>query len=95
MLLVSHKYPAACCGEPMAGFPKGRRIPLVEGGVNAPPENASVQGGRRSSCREFTLVFFEAIEEFSLKKRISFFKTDRFWGMSLGLECRIQVIIEG
>ncbi|MBU1205776.1 MAG: LapA family protein, partial [Proteobacteria bacterium] len=46
--------PAACCGEPMAGFPKGRRSPLVEGGVNAPPENASVQGGRRSPCREFT-----------------------------------------
>ena len=30
--------------EPLAGFPKGRSIPLVEGGVNAPPENASVQG---------------------------------------------------
>ena len=35
-------------------FPKGRCIPLVEGGVKAPPENASVQGGRRSPCREFT-----------------------------------------
>jgi hypothetical protein len=29
----------------MAGFPKGCNIPLVEGGVNAPLENASVQGG--------------------------------------------------
>ena len=38
----------------MAGFPKGRRTPLVEGGVNAPPENSSVRGGRRSPCREFT-----------------------------------------
>ena len=31
----------------MAGFSKGRRIPLVEGGGNAPPENASAPGGRR------------------------------------------------
>ncbi len=42
----------------MAGFPKGRRTPLVEGGVKAPPENASVQGGRRSPCREFTFSIF-------------------------------------
>src|SRR4030065_1348171 len=40
-------------GEPMAGFPKGRRIPLGEGGVKAPPENASVPGGTRSPCRGF------------------------------------------
>ena len=45
----------------MAGFPKGRRIPLVEGGVKAPPENASVQGGRRSPCTQvysFLYLFF-------------------------------------
>jgi len=27
---------------------------LVEGGVNAPPENSSEEGGRRAPCREFT-----------------------------------------
>ena len=47
-------YPVACHGEPIAGFPKGRSNPLVEGGVNAPPENVSEQGGQRSPCREFT-----------------------------------------
>jgi hypothetical protein len=42
-------------GELMAGFQKGRSTPLVEGGNKVPPKNASVQGGRRSPCREFTL----------------------------------------
>jgi hypothetical protein len=37
-------------GDPMAGFPKRRRIPLVEGRVKTPPENVSVQCGRRSPC---------------------------------------------
>jgi len=35
--------PVACHGEPMAGFPKGRRIPLGEGGDNVSPENSSGQ----------------------------------------------------
>jgi len=57
-----HK-PRPVGGEPMAGFPKGRSPPLVEGKDKAPPENASVQGGRKSPYREFTyeafLHFFE------------------------------------
>jgi len=39
----------------MAGFPKGRRIPLVEGGVNAPPENAGVQGAEGHFAASFLL----------------------------------------
>jgi len=54
--LIKFYKPRPVGGEPMAGFPKGRYIPLVEGGVKAPPENASVQGGRRSPCREFTFI---------------------------------------
>jgi len=46
--------PLACHGEPLAGFPKGRSNPLVKGGVNAPPENASAPGGQRSLGHEFT-----------------------------------------
>ena len=52
-LIEFHK-PRSVGEEPMAGFPKGRRIPLVESGVKAHPENASVQGGRRSPCLKFT-----------------------------------------
>jgi len=30
-------YPVACCGELLAGVPRGRSIPLAKGGVNTPP----------------------------------------------------------
>jgi len=53
--LIKFYKPRPVGGEPMAGLPKGRRIPLVEGGVKAPPENASVQGGLRPPC---TRVYF-------------------------------------
>jgi len=46
--------PAAAAWEPLAGIPKGRSNPLVKGGVHAPPENASVRGGRRSLSRVLT-----------------------------------------
>jgi ACR3 family arsenite transporter len=53
-LIATAYTPLACHGEPLAGFPKGRSNPLVKGGVNAPPENASAPGGQRSLGREFT-----------------------------------------
>jgi len=53
--LTANAYaPRLAAWEHLAGIPKGRSNPLVKGGVHAPPENASVRGGRRSLSRELT-----------------------------------------
>jgi hypothetical protein len=56
MLTANAYAPRLAAWEPLAGIPKGRSNPLVKGGVHAPPENASVRGGRRSLSRELTFL---------------------------------------
>jgi len=37
MLLIIILFPAVYCGDPLAGVPRGRSIPLAKGGVNTSP----------------------------------------------------------
>src|SRR4030042_4986208 len=56
IILLNFVNPALWAGNQWLGFQRGAASLWARGGVNAPPENASVQGGRRSPCREVTLA---------------------------------------
>ena len=49
-------YPVACRVETFGLASKEAERPLDQARINAPPENASKHGDRRSPCREFTFL---------------------------------------
>ena len=76
--------PRLAAWEPWAGIPKGRSNPLVKGGVHAPPENASVRGGRRSLSRELTLLIQGGLGRGMIQDEILLQHIDRTTFMATG-----------
>ena len=66
-------YPVACRVEIFGLVSRGAQQHVGQARINAPPENASEHGGRRSPCREFTFLKIppDCLENFSshLKRR--------------------------